>query len=146
MANTILKLAIVGFMVGVVLMGCQNAGGKNNQVVKESMGETNPDSQAVQPGYSNEWQNFKSTSEQKIQENENSIASFKEKMEESGTSLKAKYHKEIANLEEANITMKNKLEDYKNDGKSAWIDFKTGFNNDMDKLGKAIKDLTSDND
>jgi hypothetical protein len=146
MTNKILILAIIGFIAVVILMDCQNAGGKNNQVVKESMGETNPDSQAVQPGYSNEWQNFKSTSEQKIQENENSIASFKEKMEKSGTRLKAKYNKEIAYLEEANIEMKKKLEDYKNDGKSAWIDFKTGFNNDMDKLGKAIKDLTSDND
>jgi hypothetical protein len=38
------------------------------------------------------------------------------------------------------------LEEYKNDGKITWADFKAGFNNDMDKLGKAVKDLTSDND
>ncbi len=149
MKNKILTLAAIVFMSGVVLMGCQNAGEKKTQEAQESMGEAKPDLQAVQTGYSDEWQNFKSTSEQKIQDNENSIAAFKEKTEKSGTKIKAdvkvKYNKEIANLEEKNRLLKKKLEEYKNDGKTSWQDFKTGFNNDMDKLGKAVNDLTSDN-
>ncbi|MHB1688697.1 MAG: sll1863 family stress response protein [Ignavibacteriaceae bacterium] len=146
MKNKILTFAAIGFMAGVVLMGCQNTGEKNSQEAKENIGKTKPDSQAVQSSYSDEWQSFKSTSEQKIKDNENSIAAFKEKMKKSGAKIKAKYNKEIANLEETNRGLKKKLEDYKNDGKSAWEDFKTGFNNEMDKLGKAVKDLTSDND
>jgi len=146
MKNKVLTLAVIGFMAGIVFMGCQNTEEKNSQQPNESMVETKPDSQAVQTSYSDEWQSFKSTSEQKIQDNENSITAFKEKMKKSGTKVKAKYNIEIAKLEATNRAMKKKLEEYKNDGKSAWEDFKTGFNKDMDKLGKAVKDLTSDND
>jgi exonuclease VII large subunit len=142
MKNKFLTLTVIGIMAGAVLTGCKNTGGNNNQAVKESIGETIPDSQAVQTSLSDDWQKFKNDSQQKIQDNENSITTLKEKMEKSG---KADYNKEIAKLEKTNREMKKKLEEYKNDGKSAWEDFKTGFNNDMDKLGKAVKDLTSDN-
>jgi predicted RNase H-like nuclease (RuvC/YqgF family) len=145
MKNKIVTLAVMGLMTVVVLMGCQKTSENNNQVAKESTGETKPDSQAVQAAYSDEWQTFKSESEQKIRDNENSIAAFKEKMKKSGAKIKAKYNKEIVKLEKANRGLKKKLEEYKNDGKVAWADFKTGFNNDMDKIGKAVKDLTSDN-
>ncbi|MGD1008484.1 MAG: hypothetical protein ABR980_14780 [Ignavibacteriaceae bacterium] len=155
MKNKFLTLIVIGFMAGAVLTGCKNTGGNNNQVVKESIGKTIPDSQAVQTSLSDDWQKFKNDSQQKIQDNENSITAFKEKMEKSNSitafkekmekSGKADYNKEIAKLEKTNREMKKKLEEYKNDGKSAWEDFKTGFNNDMDKLGKAVKDLTSDN-
>ncbi|MHB8580701.1 MAG: sll1863 family stress response protein [Ignavibacteriaceae bacterium] len=146
MKNKIVTLGVIGFLAGVVFMGCQKAGENNSQQPNESMVETKPDSQAVKTSYSDDWKSFKSTSEQKIQDNENSITAFKEKMKKTGTKMKAKYNKEIASLEKSNRAMKKKLEEFKNDGKSAWEDFKTGFNNDMDKLGKAIKDLTSDKD
>ncbi len=146
MKNKILTLVAIVFMAGTVLIGCQNTGEKNVQADNQSIGETKPDSQAVKSSYSDDWQKFKSESELKIKDNENSIAAFKEKMKKSGKKIKVKYNIEIANLEKTNRQMKKKLEEYKNDGKNAWEDFKTGFNNDMDKLGKAVKDLTSDND
>lgn len=143
-----MKSASLGFvaiilMAGVVLVSSQKMSAKNIRSAGESMGEAKPDSQAT---YSHEWKEFKSTSEQRIRDNEKRIAAFREKMEKSGTEMKAKYNKEIANLEKTNRGMKKKLEAYKNEGKSAWEKFKTGFNNDMDKLGKALKDLTSDNE
>jgi uncharacterized protein YaiE (UPF0345 family) len=137
-----LTLAVIGLMASMVIMGSQKTSARNNQAPKESAGESKPDSQAVKTTYSEEWQQFKSESEQKIQDNENSIAAFKVKMEKSGTKMEAKYNKEIANLGKANRRMKKKLENYRNDGKVAWADFKTGFNDDMDKIGKAVKDLT----
>ena len=146
MKNKIVAMAILGFAAGVVLMGCQRTGKTSNEDSKGSMGEARPDSQAVGAGYSDEWQKFKAESEIRIQDNENSIAAFKEKMDKSGTRMKAKYNKEIAKLEKANRGMKKKLEEYKNDGGGAWADFKAGFNNEMDKLGKALEKLTSDND
>jgi len=41
--------------------------------------------------------------------------------------------------------LQKKLDQYKDDGKSSWEKFKKGFNKEMDKLGKAVKDLTTDN-
>jgi hypothetical protein len=39
--------------------------------------------------------------------------------------------------------MKKTLNNYKNDGKNVWADFKTGFNNAMDKLGNSIDGLVT---
>jgi len=97
----------------------------------------------VKTSYSDDWQKFKSESEQKIQDNGKIIAAFKEKMVKSG---KAAYNKDIAKLEKTNRKLQKKLDQYKDDGESSWEKFKKGFNKDMDKLGKAVKDLTSDND
>jgi hypothetical protein len=143
MKNIIVTIVFISLTACVLLTGCQKNEEKNNQSALDSVKQALPDSQAVQ---ASEWQKFKSESEQKIQNNEDSIAVFKEKMKKSGVRIKTKYNKEIASLEKTNHEMKKKLEDYKNDGKSAWADFKAGFNNDMDKLGKAVKDLTSNND
>ncbi len=126
MKNSIATLAAIGLMAGMILMGCQKTGRTSGQNSKGNIGEAKPDSQAT---YSDEWQLFKSKSEQQIQDNENRIAAFKAKMEESGTKMKAKYNKEVAGLEKANRRMQKKLEDYKNDGKSSWEQFKRGFDN-----------------
>jgi Skp family chaperone for outer membrane proteins len=143
MKNKILVLAVIGFMACTVLICAKSTGEKDNKYAKENIGKTVPDSQAVKESYSDDWQRFKSESEQKIQDNENSIAAFKAKMEKSG---KANYNKEIAKLEKTNHRLQKKLGEFKNNGKSAWERFKKGFNKEMDKLGKAVKDLTSDND
>jgi hypothetical protein len=111
--------------------------------IRKAVEHLTSDSQAT---YSDEWQQFKSDSESKIEKNEEGIAAFKDKMNKSGATIDARYNTEIANLEKANRGMKKKLEEYKNDGSGAWSDFKRGFNNEMDELGKALNKLTSDKD
>jgi hypothetical protein len=148
MRNKIIAIAaaVVLFLVFTAIIGCQNAGEKNNQITQDSIMQIKPDSLADQNTVSDDWLKFKTESEIKIKDNEENISAFKEKMKKAGTGIKAKYNEEVANLEEENRKMKKKLEEYKNDGKTTWSDFKTGFNKDMDKIGKAVKDLTSDND
>ena len=40
------------------------------------------------------------------------------------------------------MDMKNKLDDYKTEGKEKWEVFKTEFSQDMDELDKAFNDFT----
>ena len=138
--------AVILFIVIAALIGCQNTGEKNSQVTQDTVKQAKLEQDTIKTTYSDDWQKFKTESEVKIQDNENSIAAFKVKMKKAGSKIKTKYNEEIANLEQENRNMKKKLEEYKNDGKSTWSDFKAGFNKDMDKIGKALKDLTSDND
>ena len=62
-----------------------------------------------------------------------------------GKSGKADYNKQIEKLEKTNRHLQKKLDQYKDDGKSSWEKFKKGFNKEMDKLGKAVNDLTTGN-
>ena len=41
--------------------------------------------------------------------------------------------------------MKQKMADYKENGKDNWKEFKAEFNHDMDELGDAFRDLTKNN-
>jgi aspartate aminotransferase-like enzyme len=80
-----------------------------------------------------------------IEANEKRIKAFKEKMEEAGLKIKAKYSEEVAVLEQKNRDLKKKLEEYKDEGQSKWEEFKTNFKHDMDGIGKTMKDLFKDN-
>jgi predicted RNase H-like nuclease (RuvC/YqgF family) len=80
-----------------------------------------------------------------IEANEKRIDAFKEKMEEAGLKVKAKFSEEVAVLEQKNRDLKKKLEDYKDEGQIKWEEFKTNFKHDMDGIGKTMKDLFKDN-
>jgi len=141
MKNRIMTLVVIGLMAGTILVCAKVNNEINNNNTRERIGISEPDSQAAKESYSDDWQRFKNESEQKIHNNENSIAAFKVKMVKSG---KADYNKDIANLEKTNRRLQKKLDQYKDDGENSWKKFKKGFNKDMDKLGKAISKLAND--
>jgi len=103
---------------------------RTNQVLKNT-----------QTGFEKDWKQFKVDANLKINANEKSIAELKVKIKKEGKISKAKYKKEVAVLEQKNVELKNKLVEYKYEGKDKWEEFKLGFNNDMDALGNSIKDL-----
>ena len=76
-----------------------------------------------------------------IKVSEKRIDAFKEKMEETGLKVKAKYGKEVKVLGQKNRAMKKRLEGYNDEGQSKWKAFKTNFKHDMDGIGKTVKQL-----
>jgi hypothetical protein len=146
MKNNIFVFAVIGFMVGTLSTGCGKTSEQKLESAKENVGEVKQDLKDAQAEYRAEWQTFKSESEQTIAANEKRIDAFKEKMEKAGHKAKAKYRKEVAVLEQKNHDLKNKLEEYKDEGRSKWEEFKTNFKHDMDGIGKTMKDLFKDKD
>ena len=63
--------------------------------------------------YEKEWQQFKSDAELKINANQKKIEDFKVAMKTTSTKFKAKYENEVLTLEQKNIELKKKLNDYK---------------------------------
>jgi predicted RNase H-like nuclease (RuvC/YqgF family) len=92
------------------------------------------------------WQKFKSESEITITANEKRIDTLKGKIEKVDSKVKAKYRKDLAVLEKKNSSLKKQLEEYKNEGRDKWEVFKMNFKNDLDGIGKTIKDLFKDKD
>ena len=62
-------------------------------------------------------------------------------MKKTSKKFKAKYENQVLTLEQKNIELKKKLNDYKYEGKDNWEQFKQKFNNDIDSVGNAIKGL-----
>jgi hypothetical protein len=96
--------------------------------------------------FDKEWKEFKSNAEIKINANEKRIGEFKVKIKTASKEVKADYDKEITVLEQKNVELKKKINEYKYEGKDKWEEFKQGFNRDMDIVGKAIKDLWAKKD
>ncbi len=82
---------------------------------------------------------------EKILENENAIAEKRKLIETDKSALKAAHQKQIIDLETRNKELKDKLENYKGEGKENWEEFKKEFSHDMTEIGDALKDLTVNN-
>jgi hypothetical protein len=54
---------------------------------------------------------------------------------------RAEDRRKIDDLNTKNSAMKRRIDEYKAEGKTKWIAFKTGFNKDMHDLGQSITNL-----
>lgn len=92
-----------------------------------------------------EWLSFKSEKEAVIAANDTIIAAYRAKMTYANGKMRAQYDKNIDSLEVKNKELKVKLNDYTGSGKNAWEQYKGEFNQDLDRLGAALKNFTVDN-
>lgn len=65
-------------------------------------------------------------------------------MNRPGKTLEPMYEKRIITLQEKNMEMRARLDNYEK-SQSDWESFKREFNHDMDELGQSLKDITVDN-
>jgi len=139
MKNKIFAFAVIGCMAGLFLAGCDKTSEQKVEGAKQEL-------KAAKADYTAEWQKFKIESEAQIKVNDDKIDELKAKMDKAGTKAKAKYKKAVVELKEKNHALKEKLEDYKDEGETKWQEFKTNFNHDLDAVGTTISDLFKDKD
>lgn len=153
MKKTIFILVVTSvFTAGTIFTGCQSPTQKqeNTQLkVQEARKELNAakkeNNEAVLVvATAEEWKTFKSESELKINANDVRIKELRVKMNKPGELLDPLYSKNIAALEQQNKDLRNKLYAYEK-SQTNWESFKREFNNDMNALGEAFKNLTVDN-
>jgi len=137
MKNKYFILAVIVFIVGSLFTGCNN----NRENSKDEVEQANQDMIDAQVQFEKEWQQFKSDAELKINANQNKIDDFKVAMKTTSAKFKAKYENEVLTLEQKNIELKKKLNEYKYERKDDWEKFKKELNNDMDSVGNALKGI-----
>lgn len=154
MKKTIFIISIATSVVlGAILMGCQSSAQKEEaaqdkvQEAKQDLNAVRHDinTEAQKVATAEEWKEFKTKTEEMISNNEKSIAELKAKIKKAGKTLDAVRENKIDKLEQLNRDLKARLEAYEKN-QSDWQSFKDEFNHDMDELGKALKDLTVDNE
>jgi chromosome segregation ATPase len=92
-----------------------------------------------------EWRVFKVETQEKIAANNAQISQLKASKKYLGKPTNEEYAKKIADLEARNADLQTRMNDYEK-YHSDWETFKREFNHDMDELGKAMKDITVDNE
>lgn len=117
----------------------------NTDEVKENLVEAKESLDKAKKEYVLRYQAFKLESDNKIAENEKVIAELKAKAKMESNAAKQDFEKELTVLEQKNQSLKEKMSYYKDEGDDKWESFKMEFNQDMDSLGQALKDLTKNN-
>lgn len=92
-----------------------------------------------------EFQQFKTDFQNLISANEKTIAGLKLSYVGATKENKALNDKKLAELEDKNNDLKNKLAEYNEGETDHWQTFKSEFKRDMDELGKAFSDFTVSN-
>lgn len=153
MKKTIITLAVSSMLIaGSVFTGCKSPSQKEkdaqtevqdaNEDLNDAQNDANAEAQKV--ATAEEWAAFKIEANAKIKSNEARIAELTVSLNKPGKILDPIYKKKIETLEEQNRDLKARLDVYETNN-SDWETFKREFNRDMDELGKALKDLTVDN-
>jgi hypothetical protein len=114
---------------------------KDVAAAKEKLEEARQDSIKA----AEEWRIFKVETQEKIAANNIRIAELRTVKRVTDKPSDAKYAEKVAELEERNRNLQQRIDDYEK-YHSDWETFKREFNHDMDELGKALKDVTVDNE
>ncbi|MCF8243413.1 MAG: hypothetical protein K9J16_18710 [Melioribacteraceae bacterium] len=139
-ANRFILIGLV-LITGLIFIGCNENREQKVEDAKEDVQQANEDLITAEKEYNSEWLQFKSNVEAKILANKQLINDFKIAMKATSATFRTKYENEILTLEQKNIELTKKLNEYKYEGKDKWEEFKTEFNNDVDIVGTALKDI-----
>ena len=131
-------LAGLLLITGSFFSGCDN---RDN--AKDNVEKANQDMINAQVQFEKDWQQFKSDAELRINSNQKNIDDFKEAMKNTSTRFKAKYENQVLTLEQKNIELRKKLNDFKYERKENWEEFRKTFNDDMDSVGNSLNDIFS---
>ena len=146
MNNKNIILTVILLITGLVLTSFSINRDKIVKNAQDNGKHANQGMKKEKAKFDKEWKEFKSNAELKINANEKRIGEFKVNIKTVSVEVKANYDKEITVLEQKNVELKKKINEYKYEGKDKWEEFKLGFNKDMDVVGKSIKDLFAKKD
>ena len=144
MKKTILSTVMIVSMTLIMLTGCTSSSKKvkfakeNVAYAKENVVDAN---QKLNQAVLDSVQDYKKHTEEKLLDNEKSLALYKGKIASEKIENRAKFQKEWAALAKRNEQMKQKLENYSEEKDGKWETFKKKFDYDMDELGKSFKEL-----
>ncbi|MES2559446.1 MAG: hypothetical protein V4590_06885 [Bacteroidota bacterium] len=144
MKNPILTIITATTFVAAIVTGCSSPATKVENA-KQDLKEAKQELSQEQRDSVADYMAFKQESEERIAANEKTIAAFKERMVTDKKQLKKADQQVIDELEQRNIDMRKKLDEYQANGKDSWVEFKKEFSHDMDELGQSLKNLTIKN-
>ena len=141
MKNKYVALVTILLIAGFIFICCEKSEEKKADEAANTVKQANQDLKDAQAQYEKEWEQFKNDAELKISTNGKKIDAMKTEIKKTGTAFKAKYENTVLTLEQKNIELRKRLNDFKYDGKNKWEEFKTLFDQDIEAVGTAINNV-----
>jgi hypothetical protein len=140
MKKTTLMLTIATFISCAIVSSCNTPEQKVENAESDVL-NANEDLEEANDAYLKELNDYRNEVAIELAANEQSIADFKAKIESDNKDIKAERKIQIEELEQKNIELKVKINEYNEKDQTKWEKFKAEFNHDMKELGNAFKNL-----
>jgi lipopolysaccharide export LptBFGC system permease protein LptF len=121
-----MPLVLSFFLITILLISCASPSEKVENA-KEDVVDANNKLDTAIKNYQADINAYKTETASKIAANELAIKNFNSKIENEKKELRAKYLSKIEVLEKKNRDLKNKLDNYQDDGNDKWRTFKAEF-------------------
>jgi len=146
MKKSIFTLALLACMGLITSTSYGQEPDKKTVKAKEALNEEKVDvleaKVELKDAQNTDYLEFKKESEKNILKNEASIDDLNIKILKNDEKFRTENQTRVNVLEQKNISLKNAMNDYKDEGPEKWAAFKQKFTYDMDELTKALKDFT----
>lgn len=133
------------FLFALAIGSCDTPAEKVDKA-QENVVKANNELDSAISDYVKDIDTYRLSTSKAILENEKSIAELKESALKQKLIARADFERKIKSLEQKNLELKKKLNDYKAEGNDKWKTFKLEFSKEMDDVGRSIKDLTKKDD
>jgi hypothetical protein len=142
MKKKISRIVSLAFTACVILTGCDTPAEK---VEKASVNviEANQKLDKAEADYAADVETFRRESEAKIIANEKSMAELQAKIANQNAETKTEYDDKIIALQQKNINLKKRMDDYRADGEERWEIFKIDFNKDVNEIKESLNTLSA---
>lgn len=146
------RTGILAVSIIIALSACQTGEQKEQKAetqvkdAEQNLKEVTKENEVnkMETATTEDWKKFKSETDSIILENEMKMKSLSDQLKLKGKKLDALFAREIDTLQMKNKMLKKKLDGYELT-KSDWKKFQEELNQDMDELGKSLKDFTIKN-
>lgn len=146
MKTIITRYTLLSIVTLFITTGCSNSPEKETEALKdakENVVNAQADLAVAKKDSADEYNKYKTVTLYTLTDNENKIKALKEERKSESANARAKYLKELDALEKRNAELKSKMNLYQDGPKDKWEAFKSGFNKEVDELGKAISALAT---
>src|SRR5580692_5780455 len=132
MKNILILLVAIGLVTTTSILSCDEST-QNGEIAENNLRDSARIKDSINTEYMTDMANFRKQTDDKIADNNKSIADFKARIKNEKSQAKADYDTRIAGLEQKNSDMKMRMDDYKAEGKEKWEIFKTEFSHGMEE-------------
>jgi hypothetical protein len=144
MKKTTLLMTAIAFSAASLFVGCNIPADKVDSS-RENVSEAQRDLADAKRELKTDLENFRISTEVQLSKNRNHITVLRGNAANERVELRDSYNAKITELENRNLAMETRLNNFQTDKNDDWQNFKAEFNRDMEGLGTAFKDLGKDN-
>jgi len=142
------RLVATGACLTLLLGACQQPTQKSGTAIDKmatvhqaQVGATSE----VRPAWQEAWLKFKRENDTDVANNKRRIIELRENVGKANARFRASYNVRIDELERRNNELRDRTDNYKDQGEAKWVGFKHGSKRDMDGLKSLLKKTTIKN-